>query len=184
MNSRFKRNKKTKKNINPIYWVFCEGQTESNYIKFLRQQYRYSMKIITHESGMEISEKYIKNHIKKKKIDYNPDIDKIFLFYDLDRDDIRKELGKIRNVILLVSNPCIELWFLLHYEKHNKRCTSSQCINSLKSYHKSYQKGKLDETLKNELINKIDFAINNAKLLNHDKNPSTTVYLLVEELNK
>ena len=50
---------------------------------------------------------------------------------------------KYKNVKVLVNNPCLEYWFLLHYEKTSRffdSCTRAQ--TELKKYLKDYEKTK------------------------------------------
>ena len=41
-----KRQASKGKKINPHFWVFCEGETEEAYIRFLRSEYRLPVEII------------------------------------------------------------------------------------------------------------------------------------------
>lgn len=51
--------------------------------------------------------------------------------FDLDVDGMLERLQKIKDAILLVSNPCIELWFLLHYDYYCSALDTSVCIDRL-----------------------------------------------------
>lgn len=44
------------KKINPHFWVFCEGETEEAYIRFLRSEYRLPIEIIPKIAGCDVSE--------------------------------------------------------------------------------------------------------------------------------
>ena len=53
--------------------------------------------------------------------------EKTFLLYDIDVDGIPDKLKKIKNTTLLVSNSCIELWFLLHYKNQTANIYTGSC---------------------------------------------------------
>ena len=102
------------KQMKPNFFVFCEGETEIAYVKFLRSLYRAPIQVIVKKGKSNISEDYI----EKSKNEYvRTEQDKVFLMYDLDVDGMLEQLQKIPNAELIVSNPCIELWFLLHYQE-------------------------------------------------------------------
>lgn len=108
--------------------------------------------------------------------------DKTFLMFDLDVAGVLDHLQKISDAELLVSNPCVELWFLLHYQEQKSKLTSKKCIQKLQSFTKDYKKGALSEEEKNVLAANRDVAIKRAKLLEEYDNPSTTIYRLLELL--
>ena len=45
--------------INPHIWVFCEGETEEEYVNFLKREYRLPIEIITKVAGNKINSRYI-----------------------------------------------------------------------------------------------------------------------------
>ena len=57
------RNKRTPKGkvINPTFFVFCEGETEEEYIGYLRSKYRLPVLIDAKIAGNRITDKYIQN---------------------------------------------------------------------------------------------------------------------------
>ncbi|WP_335965091.1 RloB family protein [Galbibacter sp. PAP.153] len=116
------RRKSKGKMINPTLFVFCEGDTEEAYVNMLKSHFRLSsIQIHSKIGGNNITSKYIANYKKGKPI-HDKDIN--YLMYDLDVPEILNRLKKIETCELLVSNPCIELWFLLHYKNHtaNSKC--------------------------------------------------------------
>lgn len=85
---------------------------------------------------------------------------------------------------LLVSNPCIEFWFLLHYQEQKSKLTSKKCIQKLQCVSKEYKKGCLSEAEKKVLAGNKDLAIHRAVALAEFGNPSTTIYKLLEMLKE
>lgn len=167
------------KQMKPNFFVFCEGKTEIAYIKFLRSLYRVPIQVIPKKGKSNIS----KDDIGNSKRDYvTTNQDKTFLMFDLDVAGVLEHLQKIPDAELLVSNPCVELWFLLHYQEQKSKLTSKKCIQKLQSFTKDYKKGVLSEEEKNVLAANRDVAIKRAKLLEEYDNPSTTIYRLLELL--
>jgi hypothetical protein len=174
-----KRVSKNKK-IRPICFVFCEGETEETYINYLRSQYRLPIEIKVKKKGGDINERYINNvksnHAKHKN-------DEIFLIYDSDIPEIATKLRQIKNAEILLSNPCFEIWYLLHYQRQTAELTSSQCLSELEKHINGYKKGILNASLKEVLSINKDEAIRRAESLKVDKNPSTSIYVLIKKLD-
>ena len=104
--------------------------------------------------------------------------------YDLDVEGMLEHLQKISNTELLVSNPCIELWFLLHYQEQKLEISSDRCVQKYQKVSKGYKKGVLSEEEKKVLADKKELAIQRAKTLVEYGNPSATIYKLLELLKK
>ena len=60
--------------------------------------------------------------------------------FDLDVPGMLEHLRKIKDVVLLLSNPCIEYWFLLHYRDASKELSSAECLRMLKGIDADYVK--------------------------------------------
>ena len=104
------------------------------------------------------------------------------MVYDLDVPGIIDRLKKIKSAELLVSNPSIELWFLLHYKNQTAHIGSIDCCREMNNRNRSYKKGIIDDRLKIKLMEKIGDATKRAKNLKDFKNPSSTLYKLIERL--
>ena len=164
------------KRMKPNFFVFCEGETEMAYVKFLRSLYRVPIQVIPKKGKSNISEEYI----ERSKNEYvRTEQDKVFLMYDLDVDGVLAHLQNIPNAELLVSNPCIELWFLLHYQEQKTEISSDKCIQKYQKVSKGYKKGVLSEEEKKVLAENRDLAVERAKKLADYHNPSTMVYKLL-----
>ena len=139
------------------------------------------------------------NKVKELRLDLSKD-DKAYCIFDTDIDlkknvQIRKaiELGKLNNICIITSSPCIEFWFLIHYEYTTKYLTNNDAIKRLKEYCSDYSKNC---NMYSILYSKLNTAIENAKKLEKfhlsnnisiqtvEANPHTDVYLIVEELSK
>jgi len=178
--ARRRREPKGKK-INPTLFVFCEGDTEVAYINLLKSIYRMpSIHIHPKISGNNITSEYIRAY-KEGKPTHEKDIN--FLMYDIDVQDIIGRLTRIEDCTMLLSNPCIELWFLLHYKNQTANINCNSCCRQMVNRNRGYRKGAIDKRLKEKLISKRDEAVKRAKGLTDSHNPSSTVFKLIEILN-
>ena len=176
-----RRTASKQKETKPLFWVFCEGETEKEYVNFLKSLYRVPIKIEIKIVKSNISDAYIKSFKGKG---FTHDKDRNFLMYDADVKDVLEKIKKLKNIELLLSNPCIELWFLLHYEGHRAYIDSKGCVRKLEKKNYSYKKGTINKALKNQFIEKCSEACSKAKQLYPDKNPSSNIYQFIEALEK
>lgn len=168
------------KKINPHFWVFCEGETEEAYIRFLRSEYRLPIEIIPKIAGCDVSERYIESHKKGKPIHKK---DKDFLVYDANVPEVLERLKSINTATLICSNPSIELWFLLHYKNQASEISEDTCIRELNNRsHNQYKKGVISEPMKTKLREKCSEACNRSKRLTLYRNPSTNMHDLIEAI--
>lgn len=167
------------KTMKPNFFVFCEGKSEVAYISHLRSQYRVPIQIIPKKSDSNISVRYMENCKREYIATEN---DKTFLMFDLDVNGILEHLQSIPDAVLLVSNPCIELWYLLHFEECHAELIQDACIKKLKRHLKHYTKGTLASNERLQLSDRTSEATARAKVLKTYKNPSTTIYKIIELL--
>ena len=176
------RRKSKQKRINPTLFVFCEGETEEAYVKMLKSYFRLSsIQIHSKIGGNNITSQYISNY-KKDKPTHEKDIN--YLMYDLDAPEILSRLRKIKDCDLLLSNPCIELWFTLHYIPCHSNQNCDYFNKELKRNNQIYNKGYIDDLLKEKLTSNIDIAIERARKLKLYNNPSSAVYKFLIKLKE
>lgn len=180
-----KREKAPSKRMRRIALVICEGKTEESYINLLKKWYKSPIRIVSHMEGTKITQSLIDNRTRELKI--SP-WDKVqsFLMYDMDVPAVNEKLLKCK-ANLLLSNPCFELWLLLHIEEQKNAISSAALIKKLKkssSIWKSYAKSTFSEPQQSFLKDNTDMAVGRAKKLEDFKNPSTGIYKLVELLKK
>lgn len=167
------------KRMNPTFFVFCEGKTEAAYVDLLRRNFRVPVEIIARVSDSNISQPYI-DRCKRDRFT-TPD-DKTFLMFDLDVPGMLDRLKKIQDATLLLSNPCIEYWFLLHYVDVNREISSSECLALLRSKNLTYSKGEFSTAMKRILIdNIVDASVRASQKVAYN-NPSSTVHFLTKEI--
>jgi len=165
--------------MKPTSFVFCEGKTEAEYVDLLRRSFRVPIEIIARVSDSNISMPYI-DRCKRQR--FTTSEDKTFLMFDLDVAGMLERLRKIKDAVLLLSNPCVEYWSLLHYKDVNNELSSAECLSRLKKYDSDYVKGTFSPAMKKKLIECVADASRRAVAKNAFSNPSSTVYLLTDEI--
>ncbi len=165
--------------MTPNNFVFCEGDTEVAYVEMLRAHYRLPIHIIPKRTLLNVTPALV-SRCKANYIETNSD--KTFLMYDLDVPSVLDRLRRIHGAILLCSNPCVELWLLLHYAEQRAQISSADCVGKLSRHIRQYKKGKLSAADKDYLMQNVQAACRRAKQLTPYANPSTTVSELIEEL--
>lgn len=166
-----------------IALVICEGETEVCYINLLKTWYKSPIRIVSHIEGTKITPSLVEKRTKELKISK---WDKVhtFLMYDMDVQAINQKLQKCKAEMLL-SNPCFEIWLLLHSKDQIMAISSDILIKELKKsapVWKNYAKSVFTDTQKTFLNNHTDIAVARAKRLQEFHNPSTGVYKLIEML--
>ncbi len=134
--------------------------------------------------------------IKKHAIRVGQKYDQIWCV--LDRDSFPAQnfnnafsLAEQNNINIAYSNEAFELWYMLHFNYYDAALSREDYCNRLNKL-LGYKYEKRNPKMYDILIEKQDVAIRNAETLlsqyvshNPEKdNPSTTIHLLVMELNK
>lgn len=164
--------------------VVCGGErTEPTYFKGLRDSLNnkaVDIKVVS------------KGRAPAQVVDYavaqrTPDFDEVWCVLDVDEFDLvdAVQLAREHDINLAVSNPCFELWLLLHYADCRTYCVGYRGVAMLlRRYLPSYDKTRLDYV---DYAPGVVDAIRRAKDLDstgndYRKNPSTGVWRLVELL--
>jgi hypothetical protein len=183
------RNARQPRKMKQIYLVFCEGESEEAYIDFLKQnERRLPIKLIRHKTKLDADK--IRRQIQAEKIGDGDKI-KSFFMYDLDvtgtAEKIKACIGSIKNSYSIASNPSVELWFLLHVQEQKAEISTDNCGEKLKKSSPdwgNYKKGALSERQKQHLWDNRGLASDRARQLPEGENPSSSVYRLIEALEK
>ena len=167
-----------------IALVICEGETEVGYINLLKTWYKSPIRIVSHIEGTKITPSLVEKRTKELKISQ---WDKVhtFLMDDMDVQAINEKLHKCKAEMLL-SNPCFEIWLLLHAKDQKAAIEMDALIKELKKsapVWKNYSKSAFTDTQKSFLNNNTDVAVARAKILQEFQNPSTGIYKLIEMLS-
>ncbi|MBE8968176.1 RloB domain-containing protein [Nostocales cyanobacterium LEGE 12452] len=174
------------------FLIVCEGaKTEPNYFRCFRVP-KNVVKIDVQGLG-ENPSKLVQS---AKELKNQEDYDQVWCVFDRDswtKEDFNNAIknAKEEGFKVAYSNESFELWYVLHFEFMNTRIPRSDYLRKLTNlFGRTYQKNS--ETIYDELFEKQAIAIKNAENLLKQyaphipakDNPSTTVHLLVQELNK
>jgi hypothetical protein len=174
----------------PVILIVCEGEkTEPNYFKAIKHSRRVNAEVII--VPRKIQPKDIIKSAEQEKLSYR-EYEQIWCVFDCDeRPDFELSItsAKEKGFKVAYSNPCIELWYLLHYQTQNAHITKKVVDRKLKSHLPNYSKSR---PIYEELQHLETQAFENADAqekhhVNSGRqktcNPSTTVHKLVEYLN-
>ncbi len=204
-----KSKRKFQQEVDKKILIVTEGETEINYINFLVDKYgvkKEKIKIIKGGVPTTVLRKAKDEQKKEKKRRYNElGYDDVYCVIDKDRhkkfEQVKNEIKEIEDFQAIISIPCLEFWFLLHYEYSRSGyyqggdllSPCKECIKKLKYFYPSY--GKTDKKFFKKIENDIDKAKRHAKSIMKEikgdkkKNtgddgydPSTEMYVLVEKL--
>jgi len=178
------------------FLIVCEGEkTEPNYFRRFRVP-REVVEIRIHGTGYNTMSLVTEALQLREKLGYTGEDDQVWCVFD--RDNFRKQqfndaiqMAQSSRLKVAYSNEAFELWYLLHFDYCDTALHRKQYIVKLSErMGRPYQKN--DDEMYDRLIHTQETAILHARRLHGeqtdrapaDANPSTTVYLLVEELRK
>ena len=134
------------------------------------------------EKAIELNKQAEKKSRQYK--DINEAYDQVWCVYDVDihpRLDYALEMAEKAGILLAVSNPCLELWALVHFEDQTAHLERGNAQDNLRKYIPGYSKRLPFYTLlpyyKDAVLRAIELFEKNS----YD-NPSTSVYKLTETL--
>lgn len=168
-----------------IALVICEGITEVEYLNLIKKWYKSPVRIVSHIEGTRITQNLVDKHTRELKISAFDKVD-TFLMYDMDVPAINNKLMSCKAKLLL-SNPCFEIWLLLHAIEQRTALSSDSALKKLKKsapvWH-NYNKALYTDTQKAFLKKHLGEAVSRAKALREFQNPSSQIYKLLEMLEE
>ena len=186
------------------FLIFCQGEnTEVVYFNSFTLNAEHKIKAL----GTGMSKTRLVEEAKRETIKLEKDKDRqVWVVFDKDISGKPGEDEDFNNAVTLAerqsinpaySNDCFELWVLLHFQTNESALHRTAYYEKLSKHLAiSYEREGKDKAFCNSLYdtlnNKQTKAIERARKLhnNHsdktpaNQNPCTTVYQLVEELNK
>ena len=181
------RNRRIMPPRKPVFAIIVEGECEFWYFQMLKRNER-SIRV---DLKPEIPQRKKLEDQFKRVVEYSKDYDKVFWIVDFDvviseshmalkgKKSLLQEFkqcfnelkNNYKNVVVIVNNPCLEYWLLLHFEatgKYFNNCAGAvkQLLKYLPDYEKTekyYTKSNQDIYLK--LKPRLNTAINDAKTL-------------------
>jgi hypothetical protein len=134
--------------------IACEGsKTEPLYFESIRNELRLqTLKIIVlHHNKTDprgIIERLIEERKKMKKSQEWSDKDSAWAVFDGD-EHIEKssatwqsaiDRAKSQNIQLAITNPCFELWYLIHFQDHYAQVNRDKVVSNLRKHISNYDK--------------------------------------------
>ncbi|HKY40151.1 MAG TPA: RloB family protein [Polyangiaceae bacterium] len=177
--------------------LVCEGAvTEREYFKGVRHHFRNQrvhVEVPEHpgvpltvvETAQRLAEAALQD--AKQQRDDNLKFDSVWAVFDMDAHPHLPEAQKLaatNGIEVALSNPCFELWALLHIEEQRAHIERHAVASRLRRYFPDYEKLLPFENL----IANYELAVERAKSLEAEaahhgdpgRNPSTAVYKLTE----
>lgn len=180
------RTRKFKKTRVPrrVFLVICEGETEEAYVNILKRHFRLPITIKTKISGNAINKRLVAQYVQELGVS---DRDEYQIFYVYDSDVIRivEKLISLPEGIVILSNPCIELWYLLHHKEYSRLRNSKEIVKDLTdcgNVWKNYSKGFLTREQQKVLLSNCEVAMARSRRLKWHENPSTNMHQFIEAL--
>lgn len=197
------RNRRNNRQTKRAWLIVCEGRnkTETNYLNHFNK-WDGAVRLIVRSSEDTDPKNMVeraKNIAESLGVGKNTG-DRIICLMDLDIDSNKAQLiqslrAKHRKIEIFLSNPCFEIWFLLHFTSHPVRENSSHSVKKqLERYVPKYTES-MDILQKcPEVQSNYETAINNAVGLRNehkrnnvsipsaDANPYTEIDLLMQDI--
>ena len=117
--------------------------------------------------------------------------DSFWAVFDRDkhpRFDEAVNLAEGNDIRLAISDPCFELWCVLHYQQHDAPCTCDECAHVLRELSPEYRRpGKPfddEETIRRNYHDAVQRAkeLEGWRAKDGGRNPRTTVHHLTEHM--
>jgi hypothetical protein len=193
INSRgYSQRKVDTREVRQRFLIVCEGEkTEPNYFRSFCVP-----KNVAEIDVQGLGENPSKLVQSAKELKEQEDYDQVWCVFDRDSWTVEDFNNAIKNANaqgfkVAYSNEAFELWYVLHFEFLNTGIPRRDYLRKL-TFLIGREYRKNSETIYDELFEKQSIVIRNAEnlLRQYDPhnpvrdNPSTTVHLLVQELNK
>ena len=185
----------------PQILVFVEGErTEDGYFKHWGRAQRGHVIVNVHEfngTPLALVQRAVgaqKRELREERRQRGQPHDEIWCVFDVDAHPKMAEaieLAATHNINLAVSNPCFELWLVLHFQDQTA-FTGRRAIQGLAKSHLKCGKALSAQALE-ALASRYEEALKRAKTLDakHEgdgspprSNPSSEVWKLVERIRK
>jgi hypothetical protein len=182
---------------NPRFLIVCEGTvTEPCYFRAVRQVERslIDLEIASGGQPKDLVERAV--GLKKKAssdanrlADENQRYEEIWCVFDVDEHPLipeARQQARAHGIQLAVSNPCFELWVLLHFQDQSAHITRGKVQHLCQSHMPAYAKRLNYDLLRQKYVEAYHRAVELEKL--HESrgsrggNPSTMAHILVERI--
>lgn len=167
-------------NRQPGILVVCGGNTEARYLaEYVRAQSTSAGVWVTYKALDPVS---LVRHAARLAGHRRQEFGEVWCVVDVDEFDVAAAAQEAvgRRIELAVSDPCFELWLLLHFED----CTAHldgypAAVQRLRRHVSAYDKSRLSFR---DFAGGVPAAVKRAKGLDPERNPSTGMWRLVERV--
>ncbi|MCA1565144.1 MAG: RloB family protein [Acidobacteria bacterium] len=182
----------------PRILVVCEGiVTEPQYFEaFKREEGNRLVDVMIDNQG-GVPKTLVERAALLKKLaerealrehDDNLKYDEVWCVFDVDQHpklaDARQQ-ARDNGIKLAVSNPCFELWLLIHFTDQTAHIERKRAATALKKYIREYDKHVPFEILRSGYMDAVRRAqLIESRCIEEGGNPSTGVYLLTERIRE
>ncbi len=176
----------------PHYLIVCEGEKrEKLYFEKMRHHFRYpkSAVEVVGKDGSGTNPKSIVEYAKERKDEF----DAVWCVFDRDEHDYFDDAilqARDNDIHVAFSTPCVELWFLLHFQDQRRHIERGAAKSALRKHISDYE-DDYDSVFQKTFPN-VESAKNRAKALRdthikngspETENPSSSVDSLVDFLD-
>lgn len=190
------------RSLKPALLIFTEGQkTEPQYLVHWQRKLRESITIHiddrhgTPNTLLQYAIDAKRNAARAEKKGRGTPPDQIWCVFDRDDhpyvDEVRKS-AEGNGILIAFSNPCFELWLLLHYREQTRWLDSKEAQSEFKHAASLSENKNLPATVMTQLAERYGAACERARKLDelHEgngnpagENPSSSVWRLVEAIH-
>lgn len=184
--------------------VVCEGEkTEPMYLNLVNARSDAALiELVVVDETSTTPKQLVERACREKKAaerqgrqtkDPNTKIDELWCAFDVDEHPLIKEArqqAEANNIHLAVSNPCIEIWLLLHFKNQQGYIHRHDAKRELQNYIADYDKrltnlDDLEESFEiaRERAKKLDAKHEGDGTKFPDNNPSSGMWKLVESMS-
>lgn len=183
----------------PLILVVCEGEvTEPQYIEGFRLVHAVTTVRMRVKSPGGDPRALVEAAIRlrndaaeraRRERDDNLGYDEVWCVFDVDqhaRLPDAQTLARGEAIHLAVSNPCFELWLVLHFADHTAPADAARARRTLRKHLPGYDKHLRFEDLKDgypDAVRRAEALLERHRGLDQENgNPSTSVHLLTERI--
>jgi hypothetical protein len=181
--------------------VVCGGKiSEPKYLAEVKKVYRNNLvqltivaqgqapiNVVQHAAGLRNQAEQRSGNVGDTYLHY----DEVWCVLDVDdHASLRraKELAQNENILLAISNPCFELWLLLHFVSQMAAISTKDvqraCLKHMPTYKKEVPFLALDRLYPDAVKRAKELEEHHSRRNSNGGNPSTEIYKIIEKIRR